>query len=339
MKSLWITLIAGTSLLATATAAQERRYTLIEREIEYLMEIWPGDYDNREQVQFDFNVGKRSLEDGAHLRVHSQIRRADLPAFGEHVLYVEEYRDNDPAKIFRKRLYEIIADEEAQAIRIRLHFFDDPEKWLGTHDDTSKLAGLTRDDTITLGGCDLFLTRDVDAIAGRMKSEACVLGEGEDQRYSDYQVRVTEQGYWFRDRTVSVATGALVEGMADFSWHQLERARWFQCMVDFPREDGGPPVNTVDYVRIHDQGGTYPFTYRDGREMVLTVRNNWSYGMQRETLVIVVQDGDESGPTLVYGWGEPGSDRIGVNPGWIRLQCDLDTPKMRKFQHWLRPDS
>ena len=71
----------------------------------------------------------------------------------------------------------------------------------------------------------------------------------------------------------------------------------------------------------------------------MTLRNNWSYGMQRETLVVVVQEGDESGPTLVYGWTEPGADRIGVNPGWIRLQCDLDTPKMRKFQQWLRPDS
>ncbi|MEM6573316.1 MAG: hypothetical protein AAF736_03520, partial [Pseudomonadota bacterium] len=38
--------------------------TLLERELEYLMEIWPGDYDNREQVQFDFNVGRRSPAQG-----------------------------------------------------------------------------------------------------------------------------------------------------------------------------------------------------------------------------------------------------------------------------------
>ena len=74
-------------------------------------------------------------------------------------------------------------------------------------------------------------------------------------------------------------------------------------MVDFPYEDGGQPINTLDYVRIHDKGGTYPFTYRDGRDMVFTFRNNWSYDMQRETLVIVVQEGDENGPTLVYALG------------------------------------
>ena len=160
-------------------------------------------------------------------------------------------------------------------------------------------------DTITLDGCDLLLKRDVNSIAGGMKDKACALGEDDEKRYSDYQVRVSEDAYWFRDRTVSAATGEIVEGMADSSWHQLERARWFTCMVDFPKKDGGPPVDTIDYVRIHDQGGTYPFTYRDGRDMVFTFRNNWSYGMQRETLVIVVQEGDETGPTLVYGWGQP----------------------------------
>lgn len=339
MRYLWIAIATALGFSSLSASAQDRRYTLLEREAEYLMEIWPGDYDNREQLQFDFDIGKRTFEEGAHLRVHSQIRRVDLPAFGEYVLYVEEYRDNDPANIFRQRLYEIVPDSEEGAIRVRLHFFKSGEQWLGAHNDPSKLNGLTPDDTIPLDGCDLFLKRDVNSIAGGMKDKTCILGEGDDKRYSEYQVRVSEDAYWFRDRTVSAKTGAVVEGMADYSWHQLERARWFRCMVDFPYEDGGRPINTVDYVRIHDQGGTYPFTYRDGRDMVFTFRNNWSYGMQRETLVIVIQEGDEMGPTLVYAWGEPGSDRIGVNPGWIRLQCDLDTAKMQKFQDWLRPDS
>lgn len=339
MKFYVCALIASLAVAASPTSAQERRYTLVEREIEYLMDIWPGDYDNREQIQFDFDVGKRTFETGAHLRIHSQVRRVDLPAFGNYVLYVEEYRDNDPTNIFRQRLYEVIADENEKAIRIKLHFFKDGKKYLGAHDDPSILNGLTRDNTTVLDGCDILIKRDVDALVGKMKPKACVFGDGDDQRYADYQMRVTERGYWFRDRSVSVATGEVIEGMDEFSWHQLEKVRWFQCMVDFPYEDGGRPINTVDYVRIHDQGGTYPFTYRDGRDMVFTFRNTWSYGMQRETLVIVIQEGDETGRTLVYGWGQPGSDRIGVNPGWIRLQCDLDGEKIRTFQNWLRPDS
>lgn len=322
-----VLLITALCAVSFASTAEERRYSLLEREIEYMMEIWPGDYDNREQVQFDFNDGRRSPEEGAHARVHSQVRRVDLPAFGEYLLYIEDYRHNDPGNVFRQRLYELSADESEKVVRVRQHTFRDGQQWRGAHDDPQTLATLTSGDTTTLPGCDLLVKRDVDALVGGTDPETCTSG---------YELRLTESGYWFRD---AYPAGRDADPMTPVSWHQLERARWFRCMIDFPQEDGGAPNNTVDYVRIHDQGGTYPFMYRDGREMVFTVRNTWSYGMQRETLVIVVQETDESGPTLVYGWGEPGSDRLGVNPGWIRLQCDLDTPKMRRFQHWLRPDS
>ncbi|MEM7704572.1 MAG: chromophore lyase CpcT/CpeT [Pseudomonadota bacterium] len=330
----WLTLIVLTALCASATA-QERSYTLLERELEYLMELWPGDYDNREQVQFDFNVGKRSPAQGGHKRVHSQIRRVDLPTFGEHVLYAKTFGDNNSDNVIRHHLYELKADETAKAIRIRVHQFKNGGRYSGAAANPAILDSMTRDDTTVAAGCDLLLTRDVDAIVGGTAPGACAAASENGGESLDYQVRISETGYWFHDRKITNDSSAEPQ----LPWYQLERVRWFQCMLDFPREDGGRPVNTVSYVRIHDQGGTYPFTYRDGRDMVFTFRNTWSYGMQRETLVIVIQEGDETGKTLVYGWAEPGSDRIGVNPGWIRLQCDLDTPKKRKFQQWLRPDS
>lgn len=331
--------VIGCCLLSLKAIAEERRFSLLEREIEYLMEIWPGDYDNREQVQFDNNAGKTTVEDGAHARVHSRVSRVHLPKFSEYLLYVEEYRNNDPANLTRQQLYELIADEASSAVRVRRHNFRDGTKWQGSLNESVALRGLTRKDTTSQEECDLLLRRDVDALRGATSSRTCKTATEDKSRSIDHEVRITEQGYWFREREVAADGDKALKDSRDYSWTQLERARWFQCMVDFPREDGGRPVNTVGYVRIHDQGGAHSFTFRDGREMVLTLRNNWSYGMQRETLVVVVQEGDESGPTLVYGWTEPGADRIGVNPGWIRLQCDLDTAKMRKFQQWLRPDS
>ena len=122
-------------------------------------------------------------------------------------------------------------------------------------------------------------------------------------------------------------------------WYNLEKARCFVCMIDFPREEGGRPVITEHYIKIHDQGGKFEFDYRDGRHMVLGMRNTWSFGMQRETFVIFIQAENQEGKTLIYSWGNPGADRIGFNPGWIRVQCDLDTPKNVKLQQELRPDS
>ncbi len=327
------------ALMHTAAAAEERTFTLLERELEYLVSIWPGDYDNREQLAFDASVGKKDMDSGGHLRVHAQIRRVDVPALGEHVLYVEEYKNNDPSSIFRQRLYILSADEAEKAIRLKLMFLKDGKSILGAHDDPELLAGLTSDAVSSLEGCDVFIRRDGDWLAGGMKHKTCLFGQGAQRRYSDYQLRVTQGQYWFRDRILNAATDEVIEQVAEFSWHQLERARWFSCMIDFPKPSGGAPTVTHHYVNMHDQGGTFPFTHPDGRDMVLTMRNNWSYGMQRETFVIVVQQGDETGPTLVYAWGNPGADRIGVNPGYLRVQCDLNTPQQVQLQHWLRPDS
>ena len=335
---LWASCIAAV-LTQTTTAAEERSFTLLERELEYLVAMWPGDYDNREQLAFDASVGKKDMDSGGHLRVHSQIRRVDVPALGDYVLYVEEYKHNDPTSIFRQRLYVLSADEAEKAIRIKLMFFKDGKSVLGAHNDPAALTGLNSNDVSSLEGCDVFVRRDGDWLAGRMKPKACVFGEGDKRRYSDYQLRVTAGQYWFRDRILDAATDAVMEQVAEFGWHQLEQARWFSCMIDFPRKSGGPPVVTQHYIEMHDQGGTFPFTHPDGRDMVLTMRNTWSFGMQRETFVIVVQQGDEAGPTLVYAWGNPGADRIGVNPGYLRVQCDANTPQQVRLQHQLRPDS
>ena len=69
------------------------------------------------------------------------------------------------------------------------------------------------------------------------------------------------------------------------------------------------------------------------------MQNTWSYGMQRYSFVIAVLEGGAQGRTLVYSWGMPGQDRIGVNPGWIRIQCDLDTPENVRMQKALRTES
>lgn len=327
------------ALLARPGDAQERRFTLLERELETLVAMWPGGYDNREQLQFDADVGKRDMDSGGHLRVHSQIARVEVPSLGEYVLYVEEYKDNDPSSIFRQRLYVLSADEAEQAIRVKLLFFRDGSPYLGAHRKLELLEDISPADVSSLEGCDVFIRREGDWYEGAMKRKTCLFGEGETRRYSDYQLRVFQHGYWFRDRIISAANDEPLEQVAGFSWHQLQRARWFTCMVDFPRPSGGPPSVTHHYIKLHDQGGIFPFTHPDGRDMVLTMRNNWSYGMQRETFVIVVHQGDEAGPTLVYAWGNPGADRIGVNPGYLRVQCDLNTPQQVQLQQWLRPDS
>ena len=321
--------------LTATSAAEERTFTLLERELEYLMVLWPGSYDNVEQLTFEANVGKADVAAGGHQRMHAEILRVDAPAVGTHVLYATEYKNNDPQSTVRRRLYALVADAKADAIRVRQFELADSRRVRAALDDKDAFSELRLSDLESVDGCDILIRRDGDWLAGSVASDTCMESLG----YADYDVRISAEQYWFREQLRHPDTDEVAEQIAGFDWYQLERARWFACMLDFPREPGGRPVETLHYIKLHDQGGTFPFTHPDGRDMVLTMRNTWSYGMQRETFVIVVQEDDTSGPTLVYAWGNPGADRIGVNPGYLRVQCDQDSPRQVQLQEWLRPDS
>jgi len=303
----------------------EKKYSLMERELDYLLTFWPGEYDNAEQLFFDETVGKTEVKQGRHLRMHSYVELISLPAFGPSAIYLEEYRNDNPAEVNRQCLYVLSPDDKAKAIRIKVFHFREPRAQLATGKDFGFLDKLTPNSQSLRAGCELLLHREGMAFVGEVVEGSCPGNLGESESEAAYQLRIAKDRYEFR-------SGAS-------SWYLLEKARCFACMIDFPREKGGRPVETKHYIKIHDQGGKFEFDYTDGRKMVLGMRNTWSFGMQRETFVIFIQEGSQKGPTLIYSWGEPGADRIGFNPGWIRVQCDLDTPRNVLLQERLRPDS
>lgn len=307
---------------------EERKYTLMEREIEYLLSIWPGEYDNVEQLSFEKDAGRSSVEIGQHERIHSTATRVHHSHLGEYLIYIEEYKNNDTNNVIRQQIYELLPEDEIASIRIRRYDIDNAQSLWRSETITSDIEKLPKRQISLNESCDILLQREGKEFIGSTIQQDCNLDNSLSS--SDFQIKISEERYSFRHKK---------ENTQREDWYVLEKARCFVCMVDFPREPGGRPVNTKYYIDIHDQGGQFDFDYDDGRHMVLTMRNTWSYGMQRNTFVIVIQEGSLEGPTLIYSWGSDGADRIGMNPGWIRIQCDLKTEKNIKLQQKLRPDS
>lgn len=318
---------------------EERTYTYQERELEYLMTIWKGEYDNVEQLAFDRALKKTNPQDGGHLRMHSFVERLDLQSFGDYVLYIEEYKEDNPNTLSRQCIYQLEPDEAAKAIRIKVYHFKNPMPYRSLKKEPNFLKGLDPDAALLEQGCDILIQREGMAFIGKTEAKNCVQDKEDEAVTLDYQIRILENDYWFGTVKYDKASGKRLADELQPTPYQLEKARCFACMIDFPKEKGGRPVVTKHYIKIHDQGGKFEFDYDDGRHMVLGMRNTWSFGMQRETFVIFIQEGSQQGPTLIYSWGAPGADRIGFNPGWIRVQCDLDTPENVKLQHGLRPGS
>ena len=359
MKSIWILAIPVLSILWMSSSGkkkeaqpktnsaspisaeeifmkEERQFTLMEREAEYLMNIWPGTYDNVEQLMFDKDAGRSNRDAGQHRRIQTRVSRVTHADMSEYLLYVEEMGDNDPEIRLKQELFELLPENDHRHIRIRRYRIKDAsELWMddGANDIISTMG---KEEFERMEYCDLILQREGRSFIATTENKRCDV-DGSD--YLRFQIRIKDGEYAFREQRISSATNEIIKDHLREEWYILPKARCFQCMIDFPREKGGRPVVTHHYIDIHDQGGQFNFDYPDGRKMVLTMRNTWSYGMQRNTFVIVLQENDLEGPVLIYSWGQDEADRIGMNPGWIRVQCDLKNDRNSLLQHQLRHDS
>ncbi len=309
----------------------ERKYTLMEREIEYLMDMWEGDYDNVEQLSFESDRGMKDQTQGQHKRIHSEISKFKNDVIGEHLLYINEYENNDPKNKFREYLYKFIPEDSTKQIRMEMYKFKEASK-VRNKEALSKLKFSSLE---ALDDCNVFIHREGRSFVGKTNAGPCGSDISDASSFT-YQVKIEKNHYAFK---YTRNNGNSIGQAINEDWYLLDKSRCFVCMIDFPREEGGRPVDTRHYIEVHDQGGQFEFDYLDGRHMVFTMRNTWSYGMKRNTFVIVLQEGSLKGKTLIYAWGEDEADRIGMNPGWIRVQCDLKDGKNADLQQRLRPDS
>lgn len=196
-----------------------------EMDLALIMDWWNGDYNNDRQIKSLEEQGlpvwkADDTGEGGHIEVTSHYRRVDLPVFGENVLYVEETKHGDPDNIFRQRIYTLNIDQEANAVRVKLWYFNDKKKYIGAWKDLTLLNDLTPEDMFPLqDDCDLISTRQAEKIHLPMPAKDCVFGE----KYFNYQVLLDENSFWFRDRIMLVADDSLDSTAGQFTYHELDK--------------------------------------------------------------------------------------------------------------------
>ncbi len=317
-----------------STVEPNRKFSYPERELDYLTHIWEGEYDNVEQLDFDKFQKKDKSTIARHDRVHVSVRQFQNSNFGVAGVYVEEYRNDDSSTITRQCIYQLLPDDVEKAIRVKVFHFKNKKPILAIGESVEVLSQLKPDADELIEGCELLLRRNGDGFIAKTTDKNCI--KGDEDKTMDYQFTVSETEFGFQE--ISYQSNSRLSDDKQVSAYKLEKARCFTCMVDFPNDSNGRPTITKHYIDILDQGGKFEFEYTDGRNMLLGMRNTWSFGMHRETFVIYIID-KATNKTLIYSWGNPGADRIGFNPGWIRVQCDIKTDRNVKLQQELRPGS
>lgn len=193
--------------------------------VEEIMAWWPGDYNNDPQLQRLRAEGlpvwaEDGSGEGGHIEVTSHYRAVDLPAFGEHVLYVEELKHGKPDLIFRQRIYSFYEDDAGQ-LRLTLWNFKDKQKYVGAWQNLELIAELTPDEMSALPAkCDLYIQpKENGKYHMPMNGRDCAFGEN----YFNYQVLLGPNSFWFRDKTVRLEDNELVSTAGNFTYHELDR--------------------------------------------------------------------------------------------------------------------
>ena len=310
-------------LIAVNAHADEA--AILDKDFRIMMAWFPGVYDNQEQVYFEAEQGiDEALR---HERLHHVFAPVDLPAFGDHVFYVQQHLNDDPGEIYRQRIYSFSTDYDRNAIRLTIHIPNEPERLTDAHLKPEKLAELKPADTIVLPGCDVFWQRRANQFVGFMEPDACSYVSrktGERMIFND-DLLLTDKALWITDRAHDEA-GKLLMGHPTGVPHKNLKARRFECWMTGRQRDGDWTFKRG--LEIYDQGGMVWLTTDESepQQVGIKMRNvTWPYGSNRPSLVLYAYRPGED-RAVSYAWADPSAERIGINLRWIQASCTL-TPQ------------
>ncbi len=329
------TMALGLALIAPASAQEpaywppEAARKILDKDLGVMAAWLDGRFDNSEQWHFarEQNVP----EELRNPRTHHIFERVDLPALGETVFYVQQYLDDDPAKIYRQRFYVLSPDYERNAIRLDILTPKDAAAVKDAHLDPSKLVGVTKDSVEATPGCEVWWRRAGDHFDGSMETDACRV---ESERLGktiviNDELMLSAREIWIDDQARD-EQGGYVFGNKAGEPVKARKLRDFSCWVSTlkPGSDGEDPANWTFAagLPIHDQGGR--LWLEPGAQahvkVGLKMRNvEWPYGRNQPSLVLYVYDEANPDKAVSYSWADPDATRVGVNLRWMQASCSL----------------
>ncbi|MEM9881100.1 MAG: chromophore lyase CpcT/CpeT [Pseudomonadota bacterium] len=310
-------LIAFSTALTPGSIADDAENPFA-RDILILTDWFEGEFDNEEQRWFHWR--SRAKGEPA-VRIHTIHKRMNAPQFGDHVFYVEEYKDNDPADLVRQRIVIFSAQPTDTAIRMQQGFFKDAKSLIGAHNDPEKFTQLKKKDVFFMDSCDVFFTRDAAQFKGAMKDKACVFGKGEKERYSVHNLTLSQEKYWRVDATFLTADDSFYAGTQLDQPLKMRRARVYVCALRF--FDDKRNEQLVDNLRVHSQGGiATAIRTSDGASFDILLREKeYPFYDTRPDFIYYSIRRTGAQRSVAYGVADAGSRQFGANIGELSAFC------------------
>ena len=207
---------------------------VLERDFRTLLGWFEGEFDNGEQVYFAKELGYPQA--AVPQRIHSIFAPMAAPALGAHVFYVQQYSDNDPARIYRQRIYSFTVDKAANALRLDILTPKNAAALVDAHLKPGSLAALTKADVEVTPGCEVFWRRQANQFIGYMMPGGCRVESkrsGKTLVITDRLV-LTPDEIWIDDQARDTKGGYVFGNTAGIA-SKLKRAQAWTCWMAVPR--------------------------------------------------------------------------------------------------------
>lgn len=293
---------------------------VLNRDLSEMTEWLEGGYDNIEQVYFEELLALP--EEQRRQRLHVIFARMEMSALGRDVFFVEQYVDNDPAKVRSRLVYSFTPDFAGQRIKMTIFGLKDD-----TSGNTEKISTLSIDDLTPMPeGCEVYWRRQASQFVGALEHDTCRIvsqRSGETMIINNSMV-VSATEFWIDD-SVRREGGEVRQAPVQAPF-KLHKEAIFTCWVGVSNDQAEGGADYIPAVKISDQGGEIRITTTgdDPRTVGLKMRNVvWPYGTARDSLVLYAHK-DMEGKATSYTWTAPDGKRIALNLRWIQASCTKD---------------
>jgi hypothetical protein len=291
-------------------------------DVAVLEKFWQGVHDSSEQTVVNTARGIAGWTESLERRVRTVVAPVNLPWLGPHVLYLEEFLQDEPDEVRRQVLLVLEPKGPPEAgVRVHLYGFIEPTRWKHLDRRAGLAAQLRQTDIAASKGCEFLLRRDGDQFIGGTLGRNCRDADAPSGRYVDYQLAIGPELYWYRRRILSKADDEVAQELMGYNWFEPQAQELYACRIDWSATGRAADLKPLRRMELIDQGGRGRFTTPDGRVLELTLHNqDWPFVSERDALILMVQPAGSDAP-IGWAWSTLDIQQVTLDIGWLRVRC------------------
>lgn len=201
-------------LFGGLNAQEKNNPNVLQRDLEELLNWFPGEYDNHQQVYKEAMLN--TSKERRHRQTHHIFHPVQLDFIPGLKLYAQQSQHYNLADIYRQRIYAFTVDEAEKAIRLTIYTPKEPTKFKNAHLNASIFEKLTEEDFYLKPGCEVFWKKEKDHFRGYLKENACnYYSEKFGKQVYLNETLILRKDALLLDDTAVDSEGNLVFGVAD----------------------------------------------------------------------------------------------------------------------------